>query len=311
MLLAFAAPARAEDPAVVAVEPARRESLLVCRLRTQGLPGEKILSTLHSGLASAIDLQLEVAAADGRVVASRVVRLRLVYDLWEEVFVVTHDGAEARVDDDDALAGWLAEPPWLPVAPLAALAGSRDCGCAPGLQLHTIEPSERTRLEEVVAGPEDHEVSVGLGTLIRFFYKGGRDEGERAPPCRFPSCPRSWPMRRIRTRLLGAILLAALLPAIPATLLVRDLLQRSQQALGSRRRSSAGSKPAWTNRAGPCRTRSSPSPRPRPGWRPGRATTSSSSTARAAARRPRRRQPRSWPLRPAPTRDLARSAAGW
>ncbi len=37
-------------------------------------------------------------------------------------------------------------------------------------------------------------------------------------------------MRRIRTRLLGAILLAALLPVIPATLLVRDLLQRSQQA---------------------------------------------------------------------------------
>ncbi len=178
VLLAFAAPARAEDPAVVAVEPARRESLLVCRLRTQGLPGEKILSTLHSGLASAIDFQLEVAAADGRVVASRVVRLRLVYDLWEEVFVVTHDGAEARIDDDDALAGWLAEPPWLPVAPLAALAGSHGLRLRAGLRLHTIDPSERTRLEEVVAGPEDHEVSVGLGTLIRFFYKGGRDDDD-------------------------------------------------------------------------------------------------------------------------------------
>ena len=37
-------------------------------------------------------------------------------------------------------------------------------------------------------------------------------------------------MHGIRTRLFAAILLAALVPAVPAALLVRDLLQRSRDA---------------------------------------------------------------------------------
>lgn len=176
---AAAAKAAGRDaPRVVAVEPARSDSLLVCRLRTAGLPGGEAMSTLHSGLASAVDLQLEVLDGDGREIDGRVLRVHLGYDLWEEYFTVGCAGRSTRLDDEDALRAWLAETPWLPVAPLRALAGSGPWRLRAALRLHAIAPSERSRLETMVAGPDRQEVSVGLGRLIRFFYHGGG--GDRA-----------------------------------------------------------------------------------------------------------------------------------
>ena len=171
-------PARAQAPRILALEPARTDSLLVCRLRTAGLPGPEILSTLRSGLSSAVDLQLEVLDGGGRAVDGRVLRLRLDYDLWDEVFSVAQgDRAATRLPDDAALQAWFDRTPWLPVAPLAALANTGPLRLRAALRLHAIAPGERERLGEVVSGPDGQEVSLGLGKLIRFFYRG--DERER------------------------------------------------------------------------------------------------------------------------------------
>ena len=121
---ALATLAVAEHPRIVSIQPARTDSMLVCRLETADVPGREIVSTLHSGLASALDLQLDVLDAKDRAVAGRVLRLHLVYNLWEEIFTVAHDGATERLDDEEALRAWLGTTPWLPVAPLAALSST-------------------------------------------------------------------------------------------------------------------------------------------------------------------------------------------
>lgn len=193
LLLALrgAAPARAETPRILAVEPARTDSLLVCRLRTAGLPGAEILSTLRSGLSSAVDLQLEVLDGRGRALDGRVLRLRLDYDLWDEVFGLAQgdDGGATRLPDDAALRAWFERTPWLPVAPLAALANAGPVRLRAALRLHAIAPSERERLGEVVSGPDGQEVSLGLGKLIRYFYRGGAREGDGATADSPPFAP--------------------------------------------------------------------------------------------------------------------------
>ncbi len=179
LALSFGEPLRAETPRILALEPARTDSLLVCRLRTAGLPGPEILSTLRSGLSSAVDLQLEVLDGRGRAIDGRVLRLRLDYDLWDEVFSLAQgdDRGATRLPDDAALQAWFDRTPWLPVAPLAALANAGPVRLRAALRLHAIAPSERERLGEVVSGPDGQEVSLGLGKLIRYFYRGGAREG--------------------------------------------------------------------------------------------------------------------------------------
>lgn len=182
LALSIGEPLRAETPRILALEPARTDSLLVCRLRTAGLPGPEILSTLRSGLSSAVDLQLEVLDGRGRAIDGRVLRLRLDYDLWDEVFSLAQgdDRGATRLPDDAALQAWFDRTPWLPVAPLAALANTGPVRLRAALRLHAIAPSERERLGEVVSGPDGQEVSLGLGKLIRYFYRGGAREGDGA-----------------------------------------------------------------------------------------------------------------------------------
>lgn len=183
-------PARAQAPRIIALEPARTDSLLVCRLRTAGLPGPEILSTLRSGLSSAIDLQLEVLDGRGRAIDGRALRLRLDYDLWDEVFSIAQGERDVtRLPDDAALQAWFDRTPWLPVAPLAALANSGPLRLRAALRLHAIAPSERERLGEVVSGPDGQEVSLGLGKLIRYFYRGGARAGDGAAADSPPFAP--------------------------------------------------------------------------------------------------------------------------
>ncbi|MBK6898636.1 MAG: hypothetical protein IPH09_04985 [bacterium] len=190
LALSIGETARAETPRILALEPARTDSLLVCRLRTVGLPGSEILSTLRSGLSSAVDLQLEVLDGRGRAIDGQVLRLRLDYDLWDEVFSLAQgDRGVERLPDDAALQAWFDRTPWLPVAPLAALANAGPVRLRAALRLHAIAPSERERLGEVVSGPDGQEVSLGLGKLIRYFYRGGAREGGGATADSPPFAP--------------------------------------------------------------------------------------------------------------------------
>lgn len=179
-------------PRLLALTPARAGGLLVCDVATAGLPGERIVSSLRSGLVSAIDLQLEVLDHRERVVAGNRLTLRLAFDLWEEIFAVENDGGRRPFADLAALQGFLAELRALPVAPLAslsALGGDARLRLRAGLSLHPVAPSEIARVGEAIGvdasdaaapGGGGQEVSVGLGRLIRLFYRGESDRAEPA-----------------------------------------------------------------------------------------------------------------------------------
>ena len=172
--LSAAAAASAAEPApprVLTVTPAVQGDLLGCRLTTAGLPGDKLLSTLHSGLASAIEVDLLLLDERGRAVGGNVVTLRLSYDLWQEAFTVATGAESARLTDDGALRDWLASPPWLPLGPLAAIAGTDPFSVRAALRLHALAPETRDDAAAMVAGPDGQSVSVGLGALIRSFYR--------------------------------------------------------------------------------------------------------------------------------------------
>jgi len=176
----------AERARVIGVAPARDGGVLVCSVATAGLPGPRLLSSMRSGLVSAVDLDLELLDGRERVVAGNRLTLRLAFDLWEEVFAVERDGATLRFADLAALTAHLADLRALPVAPLAALRGDGRFRVRVGLSLHPVAPSELARVGEVIEGEPltdgrsggGREVSFSVGRLIRLFYRGG----ERPPP---------------------------------------------------------------------------------------------------------------------------------
>jgi hypothetical protein len=186
--LAPAAPAIATPkPEVTAVEPARTDCLLTCAVRTAHLPGDRLSSSLESGLPSAIEMDLDLFDERNRVVGKNRVFLRIAFDLWEEVFRVEGVGAPRDFADRAQLERFLARIPELPVTALSGLHGARRHRIRVGLELHPVAPRETERLGDWVAGgaaagsetddPDGREVSVSLGQVIRFFYKGARRPG--------------------------------------------------------------------------------------------------------------------------------------
>lgn len=181
--LALAAVAAAE-PRLVSVAPAGGDGLLTCRLTTADLPGERIVSTLNSGLVSAVEFHLDVLQDGDRPVTGNTVTVRLSFDLWEEVYTVSLGDERTSLPDLASLQAWLAEPPELPVAPLAALDDALPAVIRAGLSLHPIAPDTRGRMEGMISGEDaaaresdgGQEVLVGLGKLIRFFYHDGSRE---------------------------------------------------------------------------------------------------------------------------------------
>jgi len=184
VLMTAAALSAQAAPRITAVAPEAHEDVLVCRLATEGLPGERIVSTLHSGLVSAVELKLEILQDGDRSVASNRLLMRLSFDLWEEVYAVSVAGHEARLPDLDGLETYLGALPPLPVAALSALDAATPAVVRAGLRLHPIAPDTRGRMGRMISGgpsaqvgrgDDVQEVSVSLGRLIRFFYGGDED----------------------------------------------------------------------------------------------------------------------------------------
>jgi hypothetical protein len=177
----MAVAARAEDvPRIVSVEPGRSGELVVCRLVSVGLPGERISLSMRSGLVSSIELYLDLMDEGKKVVAGNRVSYRLAFDLWEEVYSLEEGGREHRFPDVDGLVQFLADLPRLPVAPLSTLTADGRFRVRAGLLMHPIAPSERERVEKVIGGDnrggtlgDGQEMTISLGQLIRFFYKDG------------------------------------------------------------------------------------------------------------------------------------------
>lgn len=171
-----------DDPArVTEVNPARTGDLVVAHLKIEGLPGEKLLQSMRSGLVSSVDLDLALLDESQKVVGGNRVSLKLAFDLWEEIFSVRSGGGERRFQSLDDLSLYLAELEAVPVVPLGLLVPDARYRLRIGLQVHPIAPAERDRVEDVIAGDQrprregvdQQEASVSLGNLIRFFYKGG------------------------------------------------------------------------------------------------------------------------------------------
>ncbi len=170
-----AAAAPAAEPAVTAISPLRDNGHLACRILTSGLPGERLLSSMRSGIVSAVDLEVDVLDAHDRRVASALVTFQLAFDLWDEIFSVRVEGREHRLDDLAALRAWLARPPEIRLLPVADLRLMDEPLVLRGsLTLHPIAPRDRLRVQDVIAGTgaEDrNEATVSFGKLIRFFYR--------------------------------------------------------------------------------------------------------------------------------------------
>jgi hypothetical protein len=175
------------------VVPTRDGTLLTCLVRTSSLPDGRLRTSLESGLPAAIEMALDVLDDRDHVVGGNRVSLRVAFDLWERIFHVQGPGDELRFPSIEGLQGYLGAIPRLPVSPIGALDASKRHRIRVGLRLHAVAPRESERLSDWMAGEDDREratdgsdgreVSVSLGRVIRFFYRGARradaDELER------------------------------------------------------------------------------------------------------------------------------------
>lgn len=187
LLAAAIAPARvAAAVRVVDVAPARADGQLACRLSLSGLPDDRQLQSMRSGLLAAVELEMTVVREDGRVAAARTHALRLGFDLWDEVFSVAGAGDERRFASLEALRDWLARPEPLPVAPWPVVADGARYRLHVALVARAVATDERARVGDLIAGEparepartDRQEASVSLGRLIRFFYQGAGDGRE-------------------------------------------------------------------------------------------------------------------------------------
>ena len=187
-LAVFAGPALAAGR-LVSAAPVRAGDQLACRIATAGLPDDKQLQSMRSGLVAAIELNLALVDAGDRVLAGRSLSLRLGFDLWEEHFSVLGAGPERRFRSLAELQGFLAQLDDLPVVPLARLDDAGRYRLRVGLVAHAVARDEQERVGNLIAGEtrggrerqdqqDQQEASVSLGRLIRFFYQGTRDDRE-------------------------------------------------------------------------------------------------------------------------------------
>jgi hypothetical protein len=131
-----------------------------------------------------VEVVLELRSGGGEPIVQREVHFRLAFDLWEEVFRVDGNGGEWRMEDLGGVERFLERLTHLPVAPFSALAPNARYRISVRLLCHPIAPVEKLRIGEWVAGggagtsrdPDEREVSLGLGKVIRFFFGGARPE---------------------------------------------------------------------------------------------------------------------------------------
>jgi hypothetical protein len=188
----------AAEPSIDRVAPARGNAVLTADVSTSGLPGGTLEASLLSGLPSAIELRLEALDARDRPLGETRLYYRIAFDLWDELYRVEGPGVKAmpaepagpaspsyRFEDLAALRDFLAFLSGLPVVSWSAIDPAVRHRVRVGGRLHRIAPRETARLERWVAGgdvsraaadPDGREVSVGLGDVIRFFYKGSKKE---------------------------------------------------------------------------------------------------------------------------------------
>lgn len=163
------------------VTPALADDRLACRLQTRGLPDEKQLKSMQSGLVASVELDVVLVDGEDQALGGGSLSLRLAFDLWDEVYTLAVDGREIRFVTLPDLQAHLSDLAGPVVAPATALDDAGRYRLLALMVVNAIAPDERERVAAVIAGQrpqaregqDQQEASVSLGHLIRLFYRGG------------------------------------------------------------------------------------------------------------------------------------------
>ncbi|MFN8547413.1 MAG: hypothetical protein U0527_05435 [Candidatus Eisenbacteria bacterium] len=184
-LPARAVAARGGDGAVEIVEvvPARSESLLVCTLRLRGLPDSRARETLASGLPSALVIGFTLFNSRGHDLLANRVEVRLEPELLGSSVAVRTPLWRATAPDLGLLDSLLTSLGPLPVCSLRSTPEGTELKLRAELAIHPLAPAEAAWAQDVLSGGSSeasldrHEVSIGVGALVRYFL--GVTEQER------------------------------------------------------------------------------------------------------------------------------------
>ena len=177
-------PATARDGvAIERVEASRRDSLLVCRLVTRGLPDPASRETLESGLPCAVRVETALLDEAGEPLADLRTSIRIEPDLWERIFVIRMPLFDRRVETIEEVAAILSDLGPIPVALLVGLPARDPVRIRARLAVDPLAPEQERRVrglfgaEEARAGePDRREISIGIGALLRHFLHA--EEGD-------------------------------------------------------------------------------------------------------------------------------------
>jgi hypothetical protein len=175
------------DVAVLDVTPGELDSLIVCRVATQGLPDPRSAETLESGLPAALVMAFSLLDAEGSEIGRSRVEVRIEPDLWEQVFLIRTPLMDQRVESLEAVTEVLSNLGPLPVLPIGGLDTQSIMRLRLRMAVHPLAATEVERVQILFGGktgePDEdeeatdrREVSVGFGSLVRYFLRGSPDE---------------------------------------------------------------------------------------------------------------------------------------
>ncbi|MBU2689914.1 MAG: hypothetical protein KJ970_03230 [Candidatus Eisenbacteria bacterium] len=172
----------AGEVVIESLEPARRDSILTCTLVTRGLPDAPSRETILSGLPSSLVISFTLLDESGQELESSRVEVRIEPDLWEDVIFIRTPFLDQKAESIEAVVEQLHRLGPLPVHPLNHLPENLPLQIRSRLSIYPLAPAEILRVKALFGGDEEEsepsrrEVSVGIGSLMRFFLGGHRDE---------------------------------------------------------------------------------------------------------------------------------------
>lgn len=167
---------------IVSISPSRNDTLICCTLRTLGLPDAATRETLASGLPSALVVAIERLDTPGGHRGEILAEIRIEPDLWTRTFVLRTPLAEHRVRTIEEIASLLAELGPLPVARIRSVSPNTQIKIRARLAVYSLAPAEAHRVHAILGGDTEsggsdrQEVSVNIGSLIRYFLRHGENE---------------------------------------------------------------------------------------------------------------------------------------
>lgn len=179
--LAARARSDVENVRLGVIEPATLDSMLVCHVTTEGLPDARSAETLRSGLPSALVFAFTILDAAGRERGTLQTEVRIEPDLWEGILVVRSPLRNEKAKTIEDVASILANLGPLPAAPLRFIDPETAARVHVRLAVFPLAPDALERVHSALAGDatgerDRQEVSVGLGTLVRYFLGRSPEE---------------------------------------------------------------------------------------------------------------------------------------